>query len=164
MQVDIGSNDQYVKSVINNSFYCKMRRFVPSPWRQVRNFTNLDNFGFLWYQVLQIEPYMTILGPTVQKLQGLPEPDCIRMIFFILLKLTVSANNYFGKRTVSTVGEQLLSCTLRKKCYKEVEPPYPLSFWHFPVLFDAEWPAQFNTTDCKMRSHFNLNFPARIYC
>ena len=52
----------------------------------------------------------------------------------------------------------------KKKCYKEAEPPYPLSFWHFPVLFDAGWPAQLSTTDCKMQSHFNLTFPARIYC
>ncbi len=46
--------------------------------------------------------------------------------------------------------------TLRKKCYKEAEPPYPLSFWHFPVLFDAEWPAQFSIRQI-------VKFVSRVY-
>ncbi len=78
-----------------------------------------------------------------------------------MVQYTLSWEPPQRKSVLYHVQERQSKYTLRKKCYKEAEPPYPLSFWHFPVLFDAEYPAQFSATDCKMQSHFNLTFELR---
>ena len=54
--------------------------------------------------------------------------------------------------------------TLRKECWKEVEPPHLLQFWHFPLLLHVGWPAQISIVYQKTQLQFNLTYPPAIYC
>ena len=77
-QIGIDLRTTCGKAKVYIYFQCKIREFFQSPWQWFWNFSIPNNLRLSLYQDLSIEPYMNSLGPTLQRLQGFPEPDFIK--------------------------------------------------------------------------------------